>query len=133
MYGEAQTHLRHQTWTTLKNISTTSNLPWLCLGVFNEVLRLEEHDGVGQRSNAQIQAFRDAVHICMLLDIGYSGQFWTFEKKVVGGTYTRCRLDRALVSSDWHARFPLVVVNQTMYLSWWTCTGSNGQTCDIPM
>uniref|UniRef100_A0A8R7UFR7 Uncharacterized protein n=1 Tax=Triticum urartu TaxID=4572 RepID=A0A8R7UFR7_TRIUA len=34
VYGEAQTHLRHQTWTTLKNISTLSALPWLCLGDF---------------------------------------------------------------------------------------------------
>ena len=106
VYGEAQTHLRHQTWTTLKNISTTSSLPWLCLGDFNEVLRPEEHEGVGQRSNAQIQAFRDTIDVCMLLDLGYSGRFCTFEKKATGGTYTRCRLDRALVSTDWMARFP---------------------------
>ena len=54
VYGEAQTHLRHQTWQVLKNISTLSTLPWLCIGDFNEVLRPNEHEGVGQRSNAQI-------------------------------------------------------------------------------
>ena len=52
VYGEAQTHLRYKTWDTLKNISTSSSLPWLCLGDFNEVLRPDEHEGVGQRSNA---------------------------------------------------------------------------------
>ena len=52
VYGEAQTHLRHQTWTILKNISTISSLPWLCLGDFNEVLRPEEQEGIGERSNA---------------------------------------------------------------------------------
>ena len=52
VYGEAQTHMRHQTWTTLKNISTLSCLPRLCLGDFNEVLHPDEHQGVGQRSNA---------------------------------------------------------------------------------
>ena len=61
VYGESQTHLRHQTWDVLKGISTMSDLPWLCFGDFNEVLRPEEHDGVADRSNAQIQAFRDAV------------------------------------------------------------------------
>ena len=35
VYGEAQTHLRHQTWTVLKNISTLSSLSWLCMGDFN--------------------------------------------------------------------------------------------------
>ena len=46
----------------------------------------------------------------MLLDLGYKGNFWTFEKKVTGGTYTRCRLDRALVNSDWLTMFPLASV-----------------------
>ena len=82
VYGEAQTHLRHQTWDLMKGISTVSNLPWLCFGDFNEVLRPEEHEGVANRSNAQIQGFRDAVDIYMLMDIGYQGRFWTFEKKV---------------------------------------------------
>ncbi|EMS67317.1 Potassium channel AKT1 [Triticum urartu] len=86
VYGEAQTHLRHQTWDVLKNISTLSDLPWRCIGDFNEVLRLEEHEGVWRRSNAQMQAFREAMDICGLLDICYRGRFWTFEKKVAGGT-----------------------------------------------
>lgn len=36
-YGEAQTHLRHQTWDMMKNISTLSTLPWLCIGDFWEI------------------------------------------------------------------------------------------------
>ena len=110
IYGEAQTHLRHQTWDVLKGISTMSDLPWLYFGDFNEVLLPEEHDGAADRSNAQIQAFRDAVDVCMLMDLGYQGRPWTFEKRVAGGTYTRCRLDRALVNSDCLARFPLASV-----------------------
>ena len=54
VYGEAQAHLRYKTWDTLKNISTLSSLPWLCIGDFNEVLRPDEHEGVGERSNTQI-------------------------------------------------------------------------------
>ena len=107
---EAQTHLRHQTWTTLTNISTLSALPCLRVGDCNEVLHPDEHQGVGQRSNAHIQAFRDALDVCMLIDLGYKGNFWTFEKKVTGGTHTRCRLDRALVNASWLARFLLASV-----------------------
>lgn len=106
VYGEAQTHLRHHTWNTLKNIAGSSSLPWLCIGDFNEVLRPDEQEGVGQRSNAQIQGFRDAVDTCGLVDLGFKGRFWTFEKKVAGGTFTRVRLDRALGSTEWCSLFP---------------------------
>ena len=83
------------------------------------MLRSDEHQGVGQCSNAQIQAFRDAVDVCMLLDLGYKGNFWTFEKKVSGGSYTKCRLDRALVNAVWMAVYPLASVQHL-----------TGATCD---
>ncbi|XP_073358198.1 uncharacterized protein [Aegilops tauschii subsp. strangulata] len=105
-YGEAQTHLRYQTWDVLKGIGSLSNLPWICIGDFNEVLRPDEQEGIGQRSNAQIQGFRDAVDVCMLMDIGYQGRFWTYEKKVAGGSYTRVRLDRAMATAEWNKKYP---------------------------
>ena len=73
----------------MKNLVALNNLSWVCVGDFNEVLHQEEHQGVANRSNAQIQAFRDAVDVSMLMDIGYQGRFWTFEKKVAGGSYAR--------------------------------------------
>ena len=50
----------------------------------------------------------------MLLDIGYKGRSWTFEKRVVGGTYTRCRLDRALANKPWMARFATASLEHLM-------------------
>lgn len=81
IYGEAQTHLRHQTRDIMKGISTFSDLPWLCIGAFNEILHPDEQAGIGERGNAQIQGFHDAVDICMLMDIGSQGRFWTYEKR----------------------------------------------------
>jgi len=57
-YGEAQTHLRHQTWTILKNISTLRSLPWLCMGDFNEVLRPEEHEVTAEMNASLIVTLR---------------------------------------------------------------------------
>jgi hypothetical protein len=64
-----------------------------------------------------MQGFREAVDVCNLLDLGYKGHFWTWEKKVTGGTYTRVRLDRALGSAEWSAQFPLAFVTQIMFRS----------------
>jgi hypothetical protein len=63
--------------------------------------------GVNDCSNTKIQAFRDTVDVCELMDLGYTGTSWTFENKVAGGTYCRARLDRALATATWCERFPL--------------------------
>lgn len=110
VYGEAQTNQRFKTWDTLKNICGMSPLPWLCLGNFNEVLRSDKHVGVVHRTLLQMQVFQDTVDVCNLIDLGYSGSFWTWEKKVTGGSYTRVRLDHALGSAVWSAQFPLANV-----------------------
>jgi hypothetical protein len=48
--------------------------------------------------------------VCELMDLGYTGMAWTFEKKVAGGTYCRVRLDRALATTSWTDRFPLAAL-----------------------
>jgi hypothetical protein len=65
------------------------------MGDFNEVLRQEEHEGVGQRTKAHMDGFRDAVDVCGLQDLGYVGRTWTFEKWVADGSFYRVRFDRA--------------------------------------
>jgi hypothetical protein len=71
------------------------------------VLHRSEHDGVNQRSVGQITAFREVIHVCGLQDMGYRGTPWTFEKRVVGGSYCRTHLDRSLSSPSWSSRYPL--------------------------
>jgi hypothetical protein len=105
-YGEAQRSERYKTWDMMTRIRSDSDLPWLCIGDFNEVLRREEHMSVCDRDESQMRGFREAVDVCGLCDIGYIGLDWTFEKKVAGGHYCRIRLDRALASPSWCSRFP---------------------------
>jgi hypothetical protein len=105
VYGEAQVSERHKTWDMLKFIRSSNDLPWLCIGDFNEVLHREEHEGVNERSYSQMAGFRDMIDVCGLCDLGYRGVPWTFEKKVTGGSFCRTRLDHALALPSWSARF----------------------------
>jgi hypothetical protein len=75
-------------WDLLKFLRSESDLPWVCIGDNNEVLHVEEHDGVGQQDNRQMLGFREAVDVTGLCDLGFIGNPWTFEKTVCGGTYT---------------------------------------------
>jgi hypothetical protein len=70
----------------------------MLIGDFNEVLHRGEHMGVKDWSNSQIEAFRDMFDTCELMDLGYAGTPWMFEKKVAGGSSVEC---------DWCERFPL--------------------------
>jgi hypothetical protein len=47
----------------------------------------------------QISGFWEMVDVCGLHDLGYEGCSWTFEKKVVGGSYCRVRLNTSLGGS----------------------------------
>jgi len=110
VYGEAKTQDRHKTWDMLKHVKSSSHLPWVCIGDFNEVLHRSEHDGVQERSYAQIAGFREMVDVCGLYDLGYEGRSWTYERRVAGGSYCRVRLDRALATPEWSTRFPDAMV-----------------------
>ena len=109
-YGDANRSMRYKTWEMMLHVKADSDLPWVCIGDFNEVLRREEHMSISDRSESQMREFRETVDICGLCDIGYIGIDWTFEKKVTGGHYCRIRLDRALVSPSWSSRFPFATL-----------------------
>jgi hypothetical protein len=106
VYGDAQVSERHKTWDMLKFMKSSSSLPWMCIGDFNEVLHQHEHEGMLERSVGQIEGFREALDVCELVDLGYEGNKWTFEKRVVGGSFCRVRLDRALATAPWSSGFP---------------------------
>ncbi|XP_073353561.1 uncharacterized protein [Aegilops tauschii subsp. strangulata] len=58
-----------------------------------------------------MDGFRDVLDVCGLLDLGHKGTWWTFEKRVAGGTYTRVRLDRAVADAAWSTVFPFAEVS----------------------
>ena len=44
-YGEPETANREYSWNLLRDLSHRHNLPWSCIGDFNEIVRLEEKQG----------------------------------------------------------------------------------------
>jgi hypothetical protein len=94
----------------MRFLKADCDLPWACIGDFNEVLRREEQMGPNERDMTQINKFREVVDACQLCDIGYRGLDWTFERRVQGNAYCRVRLDRVLASSEWCNRFPFATV-----------------------
>ena len=69
-YGNLDTRGRLDSWARLSQLAVVSNLPWLCVGDFNEILSVTEKQGGVQRPSRQIDKFRCCINSCGLMDIG---------------------------------------------------------------
>ncbi|KAL6228116.1 hypothetical protein ACLB2K_002070 [Fragaria x ananassa] len=101
IYGYARTGDRGRTWELMRRLARQSSLPWLLVGDFNEILANSEKVGGAPRRLAQMQAFRETLMDCALLDMGYSGSPFTWADH-----QTKERLDRSLWSVGLRNLFP---------------------------
>ena len=104
--------LRHLMWTKLRRLKTTSNLPWLVIGDFNEAMWDFEHLSITPRAEAQMVAFRDMLEVCELVDLGFTGLPVTYDNRRGRSSNVKVRLDRAVATNDWPNLFAFVVVEQ---------------------
>jgi hypothetical protein len=79
--------------------------PWICCGDFNEALSQDEHFGSSNRSDSQIQLFKDCLTDCGLSDMGFSGPMFTWTNKQENESNIRVRLDRAVANGEFLALF----------------------------
>lgn len=99
-YGESRRELRHRSWDLLKLLGSRSNLPWLCAGDFNEVLRAEEHFGGQGWSERQMEGFREAIQDCGFMDLGYIGLPYTWDNRQQGDSNVKMCSNRGLATTD---------------------------------
>jgi hypothetical protein len=110
VYGESRTELRSKTWDALRYLSAQDELPWLCAGDFNEILRQEEQIGRNARNENEMALFRECLTDCRLTDLGYRGYDFTWDNRREGENNVQCRLDRATSSASFLELFPLTRV-----------------------
>ena len=105
-YGQLETSLRYESWSLLRYLSDLSQLPWLTIGDFNELMCSSKKEGGATRPAQQMQQFVDALNWCGLRDLGFSGPKFTWLYQQSDGTQIRERLDRAVATVDWVIKFP---------------------------
>lgn len=100
-YGEPDCNQRYLSWDTLKQLTLCSNLPWVCMVDFNDVLGMHEKVGGILQYNFLIQGFRDAVSATGLLDLYCDGFKFTWDNRQEGTEHVEAKLDRCMVSCSW--------------------------------
>ncbi|XP_074305494.1 uncharacterized protein LOC141640710 [Silene latifolia] len=104
-YGWPMVADRHLSWELLRILGRQSALPWMCIGDYNEILFSNEMKG-GQRAQWQMNQFRDAVDACGLVDVQFEGYAFTWDNGQAGEDNRKSRIDRAMGTNEWMARFP---------------------------
>ncbi|KAA3454812.1 reverse transcriptase [Gossypium australe] len=80
IYGSAYLKEKHTVWNLLRSLAHENSYPWLVEGDFNEILYSFEKSGRTQRDMRRMDAFREALDDYQLMDIGYSGVWFTWER-----------------------------------------------------
>jgi exonuclease III len=109
VYGESQGDRKHETWRMMRALKQQhqDGRPWLCLGDFNEILSNSEKQGGVPQPLVCMDNFKDALHACDLVDIGFEGDPFTWRNNSkVAKTYICERLDRATANTEWCTLFP---------------------------
>ncbi|KAA3481168.1 reverse transcriptase [Gossypium australe] len=88
-------------WRLTGQLNTDQSIPWVVIGDFNEITNSFEKKGGRQRSNKQMKDFRTTLKDCKLIDLGFRGCWFTWERGRQRSTNIRERLDRGVATLQW--------------------------------
>lgn len=124
-YGHPEVSRWKLSWELLVLLHSHSDLPWLCMGDFNEIVEIWEKWGRVPRAEWQMKDFCQAITQCNLRDLGFHGPKFTWCNNRSGEECIKERLDRSLWLRNGilyillHGWRILFVVHLIIYLSWW--------------
>ena len=126
-YGNPVTANREHSWALLKHLSLKMDLPWICTGDFNEIVRAEEKQGGAMRREKQMIDFRETLDFCRFQDLGFVSSPFTWCNNQFDGTVTWIRLDRGVATNPWIQMFPSTRVHHISgslsdHSPLWICT-----------
>ena len=104
-YGHLETNKREETWTLLESLKHNNQIPWFCIGDFNEITSSSDKAGGSIRQARQMDRFRRVIHHCAFQDLGFVGSPFTWLKNNGEEGRIRVRLDRALANNEWQGKF----------------------------
>ena len=81
------------------------------MGDFNAILYSAEKLSLKPPNLVEIDAFRSVLDSCNFEDVGYRGYTYTWSNKRPGVANTKLRLDRAMATMEWRAKFQMSTVS----------------------
>ncbi|KAA3460897.1 reverse transcriptase [Gossypium australe] len=114
-YGSPYLKDRNFVWNLLRRLGQEGHYPWLVARDFNEILYSFEKNGGVLRDQERMEAFRETLEECQLMDIGYSGVWFTWERGNLPETNIKERLGRGVANEEWLLLFPMGNIQHLPY------------------
>jgi len=106
IYGSPYAFNKLQFWDNMMQLGANFTGPWLCIGNFNMILSQQDKMGGLPYASSSTDYFHDFVNSYGLVDLGFTGNPFTWSNHRNGHNLIRQRLDRGLASSQWVHLFP---------------------------
>lgn len=68
-------------WKIIESIAQSINLPWICIGNFNEITTPNENGGGKEPKAYKMIAYSKSMDRCNLIDLGFKGPSFTWFNK----------------------------------------------------
>ncbi|XP_026442061.1 uncharacterized protein LOC113341371 [Papaver somniferum] len=104
------TLVHHTSQVIFVDVSTSSSMSFVdafVYGDFNSILNPSEKVGGSAILSCHYEAFSICIQQSFLLDLPYSGCFYTWTNCQQDGTIIRSKLDRVVVNMEWISQFQL--------------------------
>ncbi|XP_019173393.1 PREDICTED: uncharacterized protein LOC109168968 [Ipomoea nil] len=88
-------------WDFLRSLKGVSDLPWVVLGDFNDLLMQSEKRGRLPHPVGLIEGFAKALDDCGLMTLPMIGYPYTWERGKGTARWVEERLDRVVANMDW--------------------------------
>ncbi|KAL4638862.1 hypothetical protein ACB092_03G177400 [Castanea dentata] len=106
VYASPKSAERHILWDNLNRLAELHNMPWVLAGDFNEPLLDDDKFGGRAVSINKSLLFKDCLDTCNMMDIGFSGPWFTWTNKREIQALIQERIDRFFVNPSWCLLFP---------------------------
>ncbi|XP_074337776.1 uncharacterized protein LOC141674973 [Apium graveolens] len=97
-YGCPERYRRYESWELLRGLADESNLPWCVVGDFNEMMFAHEKRGGKPHPRGLLDCFTKTVSDCGLMDMGFVGNEFIWERSRGQYKWIHERLDRGLAN-----------------------------------
>ena len=105
VYAKCKDQLKRPLWEDMLKWSAT-RYPWCIIGNFNFISSIDEKLGGKDYNITKSLEFISIIEACGLLDLGYSGQNYTWCNHRKDGSRIWKRLDRGMTNDKWLETMP---------------------------
>ncbi|XP_031090882.1 uncharacterized protein LOC115995875 [Ipomoea triloba] len=100
-YGFPERNRRSESWELLRSLATTSDLPWVIIGDFNDLLFQHEKRGGNPHPDALLRGFGETVDDCGLSQLPLRGYQFTWDRGKGTMDWMEEKLDKVLADHRW--------------------------------